>query len=66
VKREIATLRAIAISFYALAGCVAVAVKEGRDAWRGDSCCVVSTDADIAHSANQRDADAGVCHCHVC
>jgi divalent metal cation (Fe/Co/Zn/Cd) transporter len=41
----------------------AVAVKEGRDAWRGDICCIVSTDADIAHSADQRDVGAGVCHC---
>jgi divalent metal cation (Fe/Co/Zn/Cd) transporter len=45
----------------------AVAVKEGRDAWRGDSCCAVPVTAGVAPSASD-DRDACGCQpgCSCC
>lgn len=39
----------------------AIAVKEGRDAWRGDACCAVPVLADAGDAAVDQDADACGC-----
>ncbi|HEU5475643.1 MAG TPA: cation transporter [Actinophytocola sp.] len=39
----------------------AIALKEGRDAWRGEACCAVPVLADAGATAAERDADACGC-----
>ncbi|SCL21858.1 Cation efflux family protein [Micromonospora pallida] len=41
----------------------AVAVKEGREAWRGDTCCAVPMTAPVGAPADAQAAAAGACGC---